>query len=143
MKKFSLLLTLYLFYGTVLYAQGSVFNTQIYNSEYDIFMELNLYEEKIKIPGQDILGKVYGYLKKTTDSRIWIVMDVNISSNGKSARIEMVNDYGSEDLVASLSVGENGVYVLKQLEGSALKVAGKGKWIKLPKILEFVVKEKK
>lgn len=143
MKKFSLLLTLYLFYGTVLYAQGFVFNTQIYNSEYDIFMELNLYEEKIKIPGQDILGKVYGYLKKTTDSRVWIVMDVNISSNGKSARIEMVNDYGSEDLVASLSVGENGVYVLKQLEGSALKVAGKGKWIKLPKILEFVVKEKK
>ena len=127
MKKFSLLLMLYLFYGTVLYAQGSVFNTQIYNSEYDIFMELNLYEEKIKIPGQDILGKVYGYLKKTTDSRVWIVMD----------------DYGSEDLVASLSVGENGVYVLKQLEGSALKVAGKGKWIKLPKILEFVVKEKK
>lgn len=143
MKKFSLLLTLYLFYGTVLYAQGSVFYTQIYNSEYDIFMELNLYEEKIKIPGQDILGKVYGYLKKTTDSRVWIVMDVNISSDGKNARIEMVNDYGSEDLVASLSVGENGVYVLKQLEGSALKVAGKGKWIKLPKILEFVVKEKK
>ena len=70
-------------------------------------------------------------------------MDVNISNDGKSARIEMVNDYGSEDLVASLSVGENGAYFLKQLEGSALKVAGKGKWIKLPKILEFVVKEKK
>ena len=115
-------------------AQDGVFKTKIYNKEHDLVMDINLYEEKVRIPGQEVLGLVYGYLKKTTDSRVWIVMGVELSDDGRSARIEMINDYGSEDLEASMAVGDDGVYTLKQLEGSTKKKESKGKWIKQPKV---------
>lgn len=118
-------------------AEDSIFHTRMYNKEYDVFLQLNLYEETEMIPGQDILGKTYGYLKKTTDSRVWIITDAMISKDGKSAHLEMINDYGSEDLNASLTQEPDGTFTLKQLEGSTLKVAGKGKWIKLPKTMTF------
>lgn len=118
-------------------AEDGIFRTRIYNKEYDVFLQLNLYEETEMIPGQDILGKTYGYLKKTTDSRVWIITDAVISKDGKSARLEMINDYGSEDLNATLTQESDSTFTLKQLEGSTLKVAGRGKWIKLPKTMTF------
>jgi hypothetical protein len=50
----------------------------------------------------------------------------------------MVNDYGSEDLNAELILNSDSTYILRQLQGSTIKVAGKNKWIKLPKELKFV-----
>ena len=116
------------------------FKCIVTNQEYNVFLRLNLYEETIPIPGQDILGNTFGYLKKTTDSRVWIVTGVDISKDGKKASLEMVNDYGSEDLNAELTITNDTTYVLRQLEGSTIKVAGKNKWIKLPKELKFIKK---
>lgn len=137
MRRFVIMLMVCTMHCLGVLAQDDVFKTKIYNKEHDLVMDINLYEEKVRIPGQEVLGLVYGYLKKTTDSRVWIVMGVEISDDGRSARIEMINDYGSEDLEASLAVGDDGVYTLKQLEGSTIKVAGRGKWIKLPKVINF------
>lgn len=136
MSKKWILACLSFFFGTAAFAQ-EVFKTRILNKEYDVFMQINLYEENVKIPGQDILGETFGYLKKNTDSRVWAITGVEISKDGKKATLEMVNDYGSEDLTAELTMQDDGTYMLKQVEGSTLKVAGKGKWIKLPKILVF------
>ena len=49
----------------------------------------------------------------------------------------MINDYGSEDLTATLTVENDSLYVLKQVEGSTLKVPKDGKWQKLPSKLVF------
>ena len=49
----------------------------------------------------------------------------------------MINDYGSEDLTATLTAENDSVYVLKQIEGSTLKIPNNGKWLKLPKTLEL------
>lgn len=136
MSKKWILVCLSFFFGTAAFAQ-EVFKTRILNKEYDVFMQINLYEENVKIPGQDILGETFGYLKKNTDSRVWAITGVEISKDGKKATLEMVNDYGSEDLTAELTMQDDGTYMLKQVEGSTIKVAGKGKWIKLPKILVF------
>lgn len=136
MSKKWILACLSFFFGTAAFAQ-EVFKTRILNKEYDVFMQINLYEENVKIPGQDILGETFGYLKKNTDSRVWAITGVEISKDGKKATLEMVNDYGSEDLTAELTMQDDGTYMLKQIEGSTIKVAGKGKWIKLPKILVF------
>ena len=136
MSKKWILACLSFFFGTAAFAQ-EVFKTRILNKEYDVFMQINLYEENVKIPGQDILGETFGYLKKNTDSRVWAITGVEISNDGKKATLEMVNDYGSEDLTAELTMQDDGTYMLKQVEGSTIKVAGKGKWIKLPKILVF------
>ena len=116
------------------------FKCIVTNQEYNVFLRLNLYEETIPIPGQDILGNTFGYLKKPTDSRVWIVTGVDISKDGKKASLEMVNDYGSEDLNAELTITNDTTYVLRQLEGSTIKVAGKNKLIKLPKELKFIKK---
>lgn len=136
MSKKWILACLSFFFGTAAFAQ-EVFKTRILNKEYDVFMQINLYEENVKIPGQDILGETFGYLKKNTDSRVWAITGVEISKDGKKATLEIVNDYGSEDLTAELTMQDDGTYMLKQVEGSTIKVAGKGKWIKLPKILVF------
>lgn len=118
------------------------FKCYIENKEYSVFMQLNLYEETVKIPGQEIFGETYGYLKKTTDPRVWMITGVKINEKERKATLEIVNDYGSEDLTAELLILDDGSYQLRQLEGSTIKVAGKSKWIKLPKILLFNKQQK-
>ena len=56
---------------------------------------------------------------------------------GKKANLALINDYGSEDLTATLTCKNDSIYILKQEEGSQLKVPKNGKWQKLPKTLEF------
>lgn len=119
-------------------AQENNFNTRMYNKVYDVEIVMNLNEESINIPGQEILGRVYGYLKKKTDARVWAIMSAKISKDGKKAEIEMVNDYGSEDLNAELTYDtKTGSYTLRQLSGSTIKVSNGKKWLKLPKELTF------
>lgn len=120
-----------------------VFNARIDNKEYGVYIQMNLHEESIEIPGQEILGKVYGYLRKYTDGRVWIIMSVKLSNDGNKAELEIINDYGSEDLIAELTYEKDGTYTLKQISGSTIKVAGDGKWIKLPKQMTFVNKKVK
>lgn len=133
----NVLIMLLLLVSSATWAQERDFCGKVYNSEYGVWLDINLYEETVDIPGQDVLGKVFGYLKKATDSRVWIIMSVKFSDNDKKATLEMVNDYGSEELVATLTLGLDGSYTLKQEEGSAIKVADKGKWLKLPKVMVF------
>ena len=134
-----LLLAIVMVFVLVLSAKAEEpFKCIVTNKEYNVFLRLNLYEETIPIPGQDILGNTFGYLKKPTDSRVWIVTGATISNDGKKAALEMVNDYGSEDLNAELILNSDSTYLLRQLQGSTIKVAGKNKWIKLPKELKFV-----
>lgn len=52
----------------------------------------------------------------------------------------MVNDYGSEDLQATLTKNNDGTYTLKQIEGSTIKIARNRKWVKMPKTLIFTRK---
>lgn len=137
MKKILMLLVACMIYACNVFAETKTFQGKIYCSEQDVTLEMNLYEEAVKIPGQDILGEVYGYLKKNTDSRAWIIMGVKFAADGNSAELEIINDYGSEDLVATLSIDKEGVYTLRQLSGSTMKVAVRGKWVKLPKEMKF------
>lgn len=137
MKRILIALFICIAYVTGSFAQEKPFIGKMYDKEQDVTLEINLYEETVKIPGQDVLGEVYGYLKKNTDSRAWIVMGVKLSKDGKAAELEIINDYGSEDLNASLTLTDDGEYVLKQLSGSTMKVASRGKWVKLPKEMTF------
>lgn len=113
------------------------FRTYIYNKEYKVFIRLNAYEQNITVPGQEIFGEIAGYFKSDDDGRCWLITSVELAEDGKSALLDIINDYGSEDLSALLSVDENGVYTLKQLEGSTIKIARNKKWVKMPKTLIF------
>ena len=111
------------------------FHAYIYNNEYEVFMRLDLYGESITVPGQELYGELPGYLGKMHNSFCWLITSAKI--DGQRAELQMINDYGSEDLTAMLTAENDSLYVLKQVEGSTLKVPKDGKWQKLPSKLVF------
>jgi hypothetical protein len=111
------------------------FRAYIYNNEYEVFMRLDLYSESITVPGQELYGNLSGYLGKRHNSFCWLITSAKI--DGNTAELQMINDYGSEDLTARLTVEKDSLYVLRQVEGSTLKVPKEGKWQKLPSKLVF------
>ena len=111
------------------------FHAYLFNNEFDVFLRINLYEQDVNVPGQDLFGQVPGYLGKKNNSFVWLITSAKI--NGNKAQLQLINDYGSEDLTASLTRKNDSIYILKQESGSTLKVPNKGKWLKLPKTMEF------
>lgn len=111
------------------------FRAYLYNNDYEVFMRLDLYGESITVPGQELYGELPGYLGKKHNSFCWLITSSKI--DGDKAELQMINDYGSEDLTATLTVENDSLYVLRQVEGSTLKVPKDGKWQKLPSKLVF------
>lgn len=111
------------------------FLAYLYNNEYDVYLRIDFYDESITIPGQDLYGELPGYLGKKNNSFCWVITSAEIKNH--TAHLSMINDFGSEDLTATLTFKNDSLYELKQVEGSALKVPKNGKWQKLPKTLEF------
>lgn len=137
MKKLLCILVLYPLSLLVSQAQSdsTMFHAYIINKEYDVYLRINLYDNDIKVPGQELYGELPGFLGKNHNSFCWLITDADVKDN--TATLSMINDYGSEDLTASLTAKNDSTYVLKQLQGSTLKVPKNGKWQKLPKVLEF------
>lgn len=116
-------------------SNNTPFRAYLSNNEYNVFLRINFYEQDITVPGQDLFGQVPGYLGKKNNSFAWLITSAKI--NGDKAKLQLINDYGSEDLTATLTRKNDSIYVLKQENGSTLKVPNKSKWLKLPKTLEF------
>lgn len=114
---------------------STAFRAYLYNKEYDVYMRINFYGQDVVVPGQEFYGQLPGFLSKTHDSFCWLVLSAKMSGN--VAELTMINDYGSEDLTATLTCLNDSTYVLRQQDGSTLKVPKDRKWQKLPKELEF------
>ena len=112
------------------------FRAYLFNKEYEIFMQINFYEQNINIPGQELYGPLPGYLGKERNSFCWVITSAKLK-NDKTAEVSFINDYGSEDFTARLTQLNDSTYELKHLEGSTLKVPKNGKWQKLPNIIEL------
>ena len=112
------------------------FRAYLYNNEFDVYMRINFYDQNISVPGQDLFGQVPGFLSKKNYTFAWLITSAEIK--GDKAQLSLINDYGSEDLTATLTRKNDSIYVLKQVDGSSLKVPAKGgKWQKLPKSIEL------
>ena len=111
------------------------FRAYLINKEYSVYLRIDFYQESISVPGQDLYGKLPGYLSKQHNSFCWLITSAEVEGN--KATLQMINDYGSEDLTATLTAESDSVCVLKQIEGSTLKIPNNGKWQKLPKTLEL------
>ena len=109
------------------------FRAYLINKEYSVYLRIDFYQESISVPGQDLYGKLPGYLSKQHNSFCWLITSAEVEGN--KATLQMINDYGSEDLTATLTAESDSVYVLKQIEGSTLKIPNN--WQKLPKTLEL------
>ena len=115
---------------------STTFRAYLYNNTYEVYLQINLYDENIKVPGQELYGTLPGYLGKKNNSFCWVITSAKIKDN-KTATLDLINDYGSEDLTATLTQKNDSIYILKQESGSTLKVPKNGKWQKIPKTIEL------
>lgn len=122
--------------GTVAGAGSKPFKGNFLNREYDVYICLDPYQKNVIVPGQEIYGELPGYLGDNKDGRKWLFTSSAIK-NATTLRLEVINDYGSEDLTATLEQTDDTTYVLRQGAGSTLKIARNRKWVKLPKKLTF------
>lgn len=115
-----------------------VFHTYIYNDEFKVYMDINLYENNVIVPNQELFGETPGYFGAKRDERKWLITSAKIDGKN-TATLEIANDYGSEDLTATLTFNpEDGSYVLRQKSGSRIKIVVNRKWVKIPTELKFV-----
>ena len=136
MKRTFFIAMVYFFCATLCAQESTAFKGKIVNDEYQVWIEMDFDEQTLIVPEQEIFGEVAGYLGAERDPRKWIVTSVKMK-NKTTAQLEIVNDYGSEDLTASLTLNRDGTFTLKQLDGSTIKIAVNKKWVKLPKTLVF------
>ena len=112
------------------------FKGYLFNDEYDVYLRINLYDQDIEVPGQELYGRLPGFMGKRHNSFYWVITSATVDDE-RHAKIALINDYGSEDLTATLTRKNDSIYVLRQESGSALKMPKSGKWQKLPKTLEM------
>ena len=117
---------------------STIFKGYLSNNEYEVYLQINFYQNDIKVPGQEIFGTIAGFLGDRKDSRKWLITNATIE--GKTAHLSIINDYGSEDLIADLTLESDGTYSLKQITGSNIKIARNRKWVKIPQKLTFMKK---
>ena len=124
--------------SVVVFAQRETkaFKGYLYNDEYDVYLRVDFYNESITVPGNELYGKLPGFLGKKNNSFCWAITAAKVDGE-KTAELSLINDYGSEDLTATLTRQNDSIYILKQEKGSTLKVPKDGKWQKLPKSLPF------
>ncbi len=119
------------------YAQkdSTSFKGYLYNEEYQVYIDMDFYNN-LSVPGQEIFGKLPGYFGAKRDTRKWLFTSVKIK-NPKTAKIGIINDYGSEDLNATLTKNDQNSYTFTQDNGSSIKIAVNRKWVKIPSKIIF------
>lgn len=110
------------------------------NKEYNIYLKINLYDKNLIVPQQEIFGEVDGFVGDYKDSRKWLITGSKLNKGG-TATLSIINDYGSEDLTATLTLVNDSTLQLTQDDGSTMKIARNRKWQKLPGKLLFTKKK--
>lgn len=115
---------------------GSNFRGTIYNAEYGISITMDFYDKNVIVPEQEVFGEVDGYIASEKTKHAWMITSAEVE-NDRQARIEVINNYGSEDFTAKLSLNRDSTYTLKHTGGSTLKFPVNNKWQKIPGTVVF------
>lgn len=116
--------------------EDDTFKGCIRNEEYSIYIMMNFSDKDVLVPGQEMLGEVCGYIGSDKSKHVWFITTAEVT-DGKKAFIEVVNNYGSEDFTAKLSLNRDGTYTLRHTGGSTMKFPIGGKWQKIPGSVVF------
>src|SRR5574344_558671 len=92
-------------------SQGT-FSGYLTNEEYDVYLRIDFQNQNVIIPGQEIYGELPGYLGKKHNSFCWPITSVK-KKGSREIVMTMVNDFGSEDLTATLTLQNDSTYLLK------------------------------
>lgn len=85
---------------------STLFKGKLTNKELNVYMSIDFYHKNLKVQGQEVFGEMPGYFGDRLDSRKWLITDADV--DGKIAHLSIINDYGSEDLVADLVLLSDG-----------------------------------
>lgn len=118
---------------------STTFKGRIDNDEYQVYIVMDFYKKNIVCPRQEVFGENPGYFGAKRDTRKWIIEDADVNKN--TAKLVIINDYGSEDLDAKLTYNGDGTYTLERLSGSVIKIVVNREWVKIPNKLVFKRKE--
>lgn len=99
---------------------STLFKGKLTNKELNVYMSIDFYHKNLKVPGQEVFGEMPGYFGDRLDSRKWLITDADV--DGKIAHLSIINDYGSEDLVADLVLLSDGTYELQQKKEAASRL---------------------
>ena len=138
MKKIVFLIIMVLSTINVLGQSAEPFKGKFVNDEYQIYLKLNAYDQDIMVPDQEIYGELPGYFGSKRDSRLWLVIECELI-NDKTVELKVINDYGSEDFTARLTMNDDGTFTLKHINGSTYKIVVDSKYVKIPKKLEMKI----
>lgn len=123
-------------YSVIAQEDGATFRGVIYNEEYEISLTMDFYDKNVIVPEQEVFGEVDGYIASKKTKHAWMITSSEVESE-KTARIEVINNYGSEDFTAKLTLNRDGTYTLKHTGGSTLKYPINKKWQKIPGTVIF------
>ena len=111
------------------------------NKEYNIYLKINLYDKNIIVPQQEIFGEVDGFVGDYKDSRKWLITGSKLNKSG-NATLSIINDYGSDDLKATLTYNSDKSFTLERIDGSPIRIVVNNAWVQLPKKLVFHMAKK-
>ena len=78
MKRISILAIMSALAMNVFSQNDSIFKCNLYNEEYNVYMKINLYDNNITAPRQEIFGELPGFFGQDNDSRVWLITDAKI-----------------------------------------------------------------
>lgn len=121
--------------------RADAFKGYLYNSEYQVFLRINFADNNVVSATQPMFGEMPGYLGARRDPREWFITSAKVTGK-RSAKLCITNDYGSEDLTATLTCDNDTTFTLTQDSGSRMRIAVNRKWVKLPAKMVFVRQRK-
>lgn len=55
-----------------------IFQTYLYNEDYQVWLDINFYDNNIIVPSQELFGELPGYFGAKRDTRKWLITDASI-----------------------------------------------------------------
>ena len=129
----------YFIMNSIIMIAQQPFEGRYYNEEYNIYIDINFYDKNVIVPNQEVFGDLDGYIGSTLCNTVWPITSSSITKN--SAKISVINNYGSEDFKASLSLIDSNSLSYEHKGGSTLKFPVNKKWQKIPSKIVFKRKE--
>ena len=68
----------------------SIFKAYLYDDEYQVMLNIDFYDQKLIVPGQEIFGELPGWFGSKRDGRKWLITAVDIQ--GETAMLEITNE---------------------------------------------------
>ena len=69
------------------------FKGRMVNDEYQVYINIDFYRQRIVVPGQEILGQLAGYLGDECDGRKWLFTEAKVETDAKATIAVMVLYY--------------------------------------------------